>query len=115
MSTTHQIVNGISYKTEAPYEVVVALEEARLAGTRIAILYGDPKTGKAWGTGEWKHGYVGQGNTSDHLPVLLSSKHAMGGQCIMDASILHIKEEKTNKTLYQIGDKGNEQRSESQV
>lgn len=94
----YQVINGVSYKKEAHGEVIKVLEEARASGTRLSIVYGDCKTGKPWG--KEIYGYIGKGTTTDHLPVLLASKRSGGGACIMDASILEIKDARTNKILY---------------
>jgi hypothetical protein len=100
-STTdkYQVVNGVQYKKDASDTVVKVLEEARLNGTRISILYGDIKTGKAWKGGVTCCGYVGK--NSHKLPVLLATKQSSGGECIMDSSVLEIKEAKGGKVLYQ--------------
>ena len=95
----YQVVNGVKYKKDASDTVVKILESARLNGTRISILYGDPKTGKAWNGGTAYCGYIGK--NSHKLPVLLLTKQSAGGECVMDSSILEIKEAKTNKILYQ--------------
>lgn len=102
MTTTntdkYRIINDICYKREALDTVVQVLENARRLGTRIAIIYGDIKTGKAWNKGEPCLGYIGK--NSSGLPILLPGKTSIGGQCIMDASILGIKEAKGGKILY---------------
>lgn len=95
-SDKYQIINNVLYKKEAPPEVIKILEEARLNKTRINILYGDTKTGKVWNHSA--SGYVSKG--SNNLPIILANRRGAGGACIMDASILEIKEARTGKALY---------------
>jgi len=97
-SLKYQVVNGVSYKLETSDLVVQILEQARSNGTRLTIKYGEPKTGKFWNRTD--SGYIGRGSTTDHLPILLHSKKAGGGICVMDASVLEIREAKTGKVLY---------------
>lgn len=103
MTTTnldkYQIINGTAYKKEAPGEVIKILEDSRTEGRRITITYGDIKTGKSWNKGHPTHGYVGRASDTK-LPILLLNKHAGGGVCIMDASVLEIKESKGGRVLY---------------
>jgi hypothetical protein len=99
-SDKYQAVNGVSYKKDAPSNVIKTLEEARINGIRVAITYGNVKTGETWKGGAPSCGYVGF--NSNKLPVLLATKQSAGGECIMDSSILEIKEAKGNKVLYKV-------------
>ncbi len=92
-----QVVNGVAYKKEMPAEAIKALEDARKAGTRIVITYGDTITGRKW-KGLPIIGYV----SSSHLqlPILLHRKRADGGECIKTSAILEIKECASKKILY---------------
>lgn len=98
MTNKYQTINGVQYKQEAPGAVIQVLEEARQNATRISIIYGDITSGKAWNNGEPRTGYVSK--NAINLPILISGRQGLGGQCIMDASILEIKEVRGGKSLY---------------
>lgn len=95
----YQIVNGVNYKKDTTDTVVKILEDARLNGIRVSLLYGDVKTGEAWKGNNVCCGYIGK--NSHNLPILLATKQSAGGACVMDSSILEIKEAKSGKLLYQ--------------
>jgi len=90
-----------AYKKDTPDAVVNTLEEARKNNMRITIIYGDRTTGKPWGVIP-SQGYVGR-SAITKLPILLSSKNSGGGVCIMDASILEIRESRSSKIIYKLG------------
>jgi len=100
MTENYQIINGVYYKKEALGEVIKALEFARQNNIRVSIIYGDPKTGRFWNKGAPVCGYVSKRNAKEPVPILLHGKNSSGGVCVMDGSILEIKELKTNKILY---------------
>lgn len=95
----YQIINGTFYKKSIPGNLIRVLEEARTKGLKICIVYGDTKTGCVWNKGEPFCGYVGRRNVNEAVPILLNTKRSEGGECIMDASILEIRDIK-GKVLY---------------
>ena len=50
-TVNYKVVNGTSYRTTTPAEVVAILERSRQEreNLRLVIFYGDTKTGQAWG------------------------------------------------------------------
>lgn len=96
-NTARQIVNGVHYKQETSAALIQALETARASGTRITIEYGNIQTGKAWSDGP-HYGYVGASTTD--LPILLATRQSSGGPCIMESSILEIRDVKTGQSIF---------------
>ena len=64
----------------------------KLTGThrRVAIFYGDPRTGKLWGDVEV--GTVGRSTGTTKVPLLIKTKRSYGGGAILVNNILRIEE-----------------------
>lgn len=96
----YNVVNGTYYDLSTPAQVVTVLESRmgkRDKDSRIAITYGDVKTGKAWHSIE--SGYVGRTTGSVKAPLLCHSITSMGGAVINDPSILLITTTRGNKKV----------------
>lgn len=96
----YNVVNGTYYTLNTSAEVTSVLETRmgkRDKLSRIAIVYGDVKTGKAWGWGE--QGYVGRTTGSVKAPLLCKTSSSMGGSVVMDDSILLITTTRGDKRV----------------
>jgi len=85
-------VNGTFYHEETPQEVIAILETNRIQfprKNRIALHYGDTKTGRPWGDVE--EGYIGRSTGSIKIPLIINNRRSMGGSGILDHCILRIR------------------------
>lgn len=95
-------VNGTSYRSDTPDEVIRVLENARISNTRIVLDYGDTKTGHSWGDVYDVTGYVGRSRGISKIPILLYNNRSIGGVAILDNCIIGIRESKGKRILYSL-------------
>lgn len=98
------IVNGTTYSDEASTPVINALEQARESKQRVCILYGDTKTGRAWGNKEDRFrgmdcGTIGRSMGPVKIPLLIKSKRSSGGEGLLTGSIVAITSSTTPRRI----------------
>ena len=98
--TVYTVVNGTSYDSRTPIEVINVLENARKNDTRIILDYGHTETGASWGETFDITGYIGRSTGSIKIPILISNSRSNGGGAILDYCIVGIKTSKGKKPLY---------------
>ena len=97
----YQIVNGTSYVSRTPDEVIRVLESARSNRTRLHISQGDTDTGRDWLEEFETHGYVGRSMGPIKVPLLIANRRSIGGSAILDHCIVRIRESAGGRVLYQ--------------
>ena len=94
----YNIVNGTYYNIDTNKKVIDILEQSRISQARIAIVYGDPKTGQAHDeTIHW--GIVGRSLGPVKVPLLIYNSKCHGGPSISSNCIVEIRT-KGKKILY---------------
>ena len=99
-SIRHEIA-GTSYAVDTAPEVVRILEDSRLRRKRIAITYGDTKTGRAWDDRP-ERGHVGRSGGTEKIPLLIKTRASSGGGGILDNRIVLITESPGGRVLYDV-------------
>jgi len=110
---TYKVVNGTSYDSRTPDEVIRVLENARQGRYRVHVHYGYTSEADAaegvgrkvafldW-LGEHDHtGYISRSMGPTKIPILVYNERSMGGGGILDASIIKIRMAAGGRTLYQ--------------
>lgn len=97
----YQVINGTSYDTRTPEEVIRVLESARLNRTRLHISLGETTTGKDWLEEFETHGYVGRSMGPVKVPLLIANRRSLGGGAILDHCIVRIRTAAGGRVLYQ--------------
>lgn len=98
---TYVKVNGTSYRSTTPREIIDVLESARLNNIRIELEYGVIETGQSWGEVCGIQGYVGRSTGTVKIPILVYNKRSIGGGGILDNHIVRIRTTRGKKVLYQ--------------
>lgn len=100
-STTYKIYpSGTAYHTETPDRVCEILENARTAGTRLQIYYGDTQTGRDWNEENDTRGTIGRSGGTVKIPLLIATSRSHGGGAILDHCIVKIRSN-TGNVIYQ--------------
>jgi hypothetical protein len=97
---TYKSVNGTSYDTRTPEDVVRVMESARKNRTRIHISLGDTVTGRDWLEEFETHGYVGRSTGPIKVPLLVANRRSMGGGEILTHCIVRIRESAGGRMIY---------------
>ena len=95
-------VNGTSYNTETPNQLIEVLEAARKNKTRVIIDYGNTTTKQSWNETFDTTGYISRSTGRIKVPILIHNIRSTGGGSILDNCILSVKESKGKKVLYQL-------------
>lgn len=103
---TYQIINGTSYDTRTPAEVIRVLESARLNRTRLHISLGETdnergKLGRDWLAEHEIIGTVSRSMGPVKVPLLLSNSRSIGGGAILDHCVVRIRTISGGRVLYQ--------------
>jgi len=101
---TYKIVNGTSFDSRTPDEVVRVLENARLNRTRLHICLGEtegPNLGNDWLEESDVMGYVSRSMGPVKVPLLVANRRSLGGGAILDHAIVRIRESVGGRVLYQ--------------
>jgi hypothetical protein len=99
----YNVVNGTSYDTRTPDEVVRVLESARLDRTRLHVSLGytdGPKVGRDWLEGYDVHGYIGRSMGPIKIPLLIPNRASWGGGGLLDHCIVRIRRSAGGHVLY---------------
>ena len=100
----YKIVNGTSYDSRTPDEVIRVLETARLNRTRLHTSFGEtegPNAGLDWLEENDVYGYVGRSMGPIKVPLLIANRRSMGGGAILDHCIVRIRESSGGRLSYQ--------------
>ena len=87
----YQEVNGTFYHKETPRCSIDLIEEARRTGARVALAYGDVKTGQDWGDRYDIFGKIGRSMGPVKIPLLIKTRRSLGGGGILDHCIVRLK------------------------
>jgi hypothetical protein len=100
----YKLINGTSYDTRTPDEVVRVLEQARLSRTRLHVSLGHTEGDKAgldWLEEFESHGYVGRSTGSIKVPLLIANSRSLGGGALLDHCIVRIRQSNGGRVLWQ--------------
>lgn len=100
----YKVVNGTSYDSRTPDQVIRVLENARLNRTRLHVSLGEtegPNVGKDW-MEEWDvTGYVGRSVGPVKVPLLVPNRRSLGGGAILDRCVVRIRTSLGGRVLFQ--------------
>ena len=93
------IVDGTYYDIRTNVEVVRILESLRASQQRVAFIYGDATTGRAWGDVEL--GRIGRSTGTKKIPLVIHNIASTGGGSLLDACVIGIRESRApHRWLY---------------
>ena len=98
---TFKNINGTSYDTRTPDEVIRVLESARINRTRLHISLGDTDSGRDWLEEYETHGYIGRSMGPVKVPLMIANSRSLGGGAILDHCIVRIRESAGGRVLWQ--------------
>lgn len=92
----YKTVNGTSYDSRTPEEVIRVLESARLKRTRLHISLGETdnergKLGRDWLEDNIVHGFIGRSTGSIKIPLLIHNRRSLAGPGLLDYCIVRIR------------------------
>ena len=98
---SYEVVNGTYYHHDTPAGVIQVLEQARQAGTRIRLHYGDTQTGRDWLDEFDVEGRIGRSMGPVKVPILLVRTTSTGGPALLEHCVVKIRRTgKDGRTLY---------------
>ena len=77
----------LCYNPETPQKVIDIIEKAFYCKERIAIRYGDQKTGRDWQDMRVS-GTIGQSTGSIKIPLLIKTRRSRGGESVLTHCII---------------------------
>lgn len=89
---TYKLVqnNGITYyHPETSDEIIEILENARLAGTRVRLWYGNISSGRAWG--DCEEGKLGRSGGAVQVPTITTHRKCLGGREVLTHCIVKVE------------------------
>ena len=87
-----KVENGTYYHPETPSTVIRALENARVAGYRVELVYGDVASGRAWDPSATPDtGTIGRSMGPMKSALLIRTRRSMGGDAILTHCIVAIR------------------------
>ncbi len=104
-STEYKFVNGTQYPKNTPNALVEVLERLRQSMERVAIYYGDPKTGKEEEGVKPDRGHIGRTSGSsdgtNKVLVIFYGDRSTGGLQIDPQFIVRITASRGGKLIWQ--------------
>jgi hypothetical protein len=98
---SYRIVNGTHYHQDTPATVIDVLEQARKAGIRIRVSYGDGETGRDWLDECDVEGRISRSMGPVKVPILLARRTSIGGPALLEHCIVRIRQTgKNGRVLY---------------
>lgn len=97
---TYQVVNGTSYDSRTPQEVIDILEDSRRTKKRLVFTYGDRDTGAIWESATPDRGHIGRSTGNVQIPLLIRTSRSLGGEALLDDRIVEIRESAGGMLLY---------------
>jgi len=103
---TYQQVNGTSFDTRTPDEVIRVLESARQNRTRVHISLGETTDQRGNLGRDWieEHDIIGTVSRSMgpvKVPLLVANRKSLGGFALLDHCIVRIRRSAGGRVLYQ--------------
>jgi hypothetical protein len=97
-----RVGDGFILDANTPRAVGDVLSRFWRAGryVRLRLWYGDTTTGEAWEDEYHTMGYIGRSTGVQPIPLLIENKRSLGGQAILDSSIVAITLAKGGAFLY---------------
>ncbi len=86
----YQVVNGTSYDSRTPKQIVDILERYRENRQFIILHYGDTETGKDWLEEHDVRGRIGRSGGTEKVPLMVESGQ-IGGPQLLDHCIVRIR------------------------
>lgn len=99
----YRLLNGTSYDTRTPDEVIRVLENARINRTRLHISLGETdgvNAGRDWLEEFETHGYVGRSIGPVKVPLLVANIRSLGGGSILTHCVVRIRTSAGGRVLY---------------
>lgn len=81
---------GMAYNVETDDRVIETIDNAKRAGKRIRIFYGDPETGRDYTEEYDVIGKIGRSNGDFKIPLLIQKSNSYGGSGILTGIIVKI-------------------------
>lgn len=97
----YKTVNGTSYDTRTPDEVINVLEKARQNRTRLHVSFGDSKSGRDWLEESDVYGVIGRSTGSVKIPLLIHNRRSLGGPGLLDHCIVRIRTSQGGRILWE--------------
>ena len=97
----YKTVNGTSYDTRTPNEVVAILEKARQTRTRMHVSLGDTETGHDWLEENDVYGFVGRSTGTIKIPLLVHNRRSLGGPGLLDHCVVRIRTSQGGRILWE--------------
>ena len=99
---TYKEVNGTSYRTETPDDLVRILEALRTTKERVILIYGDAETCKPWEPSATpERGFISRSMGKYKVPLLVRTARSMGGEGVLDHCIVQIRKSRGGAIMYQ--------------
>lgn len=92
--------NGTYYNKDTKNAVIEVLENCQRRNIRIQVFYGDALTGRDWNEQYDTIGYISRSMGPVKIPLMLRTKHSLGGGGLLDNCILKIRDTATRQVLY---------------
>lgn len=99
---------GTYYHEDTPTEVRMILAKHMHSGERLILIYGDVKTGRAWGRAdEWNYsganevGSIGRSMGPIRIPLAIYNRRSIGGPAILDHCVVKIIAARGKRVLWQ--------------
>lgn len=99
---TYKEVNGTSYHSETPDDLVRVLESLRQTKERVILVYGDPSTCTPFPRYIPERGRIGRSSGKYKIPLLVRTSRSLGGEGILDHCIIQIKKSKGGEIIYEL-------------
>ena len=78
------------YHADTPATVRQLIDSLIHTGRRVRLFYGDSQTGRDWGEEHMVTGTIGRSTGNQPIPLMIASRHSMGGDCILCHCIVRL-------------------------
>jgi len=90
----------MSFDERTPDHLCQLLARLNVSRERVLLVYGDVETGAIWKSATPERGRIGRSTGPRKIPLLVRTSRSMGGEAILDDSILEVRESVGGKVIY---------------